>query len=357
MDRNKIIVLGLVLLSIFAISIKVYKEYKNKNDKETIPSMKIEEMPNYGKSRDYINRAENTELVFRNEKNGTIEKRFNMFVENNKIQQVILTDENIIKGQSKITIEDGKVTKGIIESSKDKYKNRLNIDLEEEIILKDPITLGNKWKNKEITGVDLLLNTPLGEFKAIEVTKTMDNVVEKSYYTKDIGLIKKIKETNSSVKSVTDKEEILVITQYNENKKMLVEFDSYYYEVVEDVTGVKKEVIKLSTNGDIVKELEKEMNKIKVDGEEIEFLTVGTSGCKINSIEVDEDENYLHMDIDNFLPFKYGNGGEYMAVQVLVNTMIKFYDVEYITITSNGNEINSGHGSGIGKLYYNDLQN
>lgn len=67
----------------------------------------------------------------------------------------------------------------------------------EETVLKEPIKVGTKWtgssnKTYEITGVNVDVSTPAGNFTTIEVTETTDTLTIKNYYAKDIGLVKKI---------------------------------------------------------------------------------------------------------------------------------------------------------------------
>lgn len=64
----------------------------------------------------------------------------------------------------------------------------------DSIILKGPIKKGTKWSSDggdyEITGVDVNVTTPAGEFKALEVTYKRDDYKYKSYYAKGLGLVK-----------------------------------------------------------------------------------------------------------------------------------------------------------------------
>jgi hypothetical protein len=65
------------------------------------------------------------------------------------------------------------------------------------IILKVPIKIGTKWKNEdnaeyEITGVNVKIHTPSGDYSAIEVTIRKDDMERKKYYVKGIGLVKSI---------------------------------------------------------------------------------------------------------------------------------------------------------------------
>ncbi len=70
----------------------------------------------------------------------------------------------------------------------------------QETILKGPIKKGTAWTDAvdhgtnayEITGVDVKVNTPAGDFTAIEVTySSTDSTIQvKNYYAKGLGLVK-----------------------------------------------------------------------------------------------------------------------------------------------------------------------
>jgi len=65
-----------------------------------------------------------------------------------------------------------------------------------EIILKGPVTVGTTWEagysnmTSTITGIDVQLSTPAGEFQAIEITSSDGTYTKISYYGKGIGLLK-----------------------------------------------------------------------------------------------------------------------------------------------------------------------
>ena len=60
--------------------------------------------------------------------------------------------------------------------------------------IKGPIRVGTTWKvNKleaKITGINVDITTPAGEFNTIEIQFKKDDVVYKEYYAKDIGVVR-----------------------------------------------------------------------------------------------------------------------------------------------------------------------
>lgn len=73
---------------------------------------------------------------------------------------------------------------------------------EERIILPEFIQLGYQWMDQgrtvTITGINSLVETPVGSFEAVEVTYSKDDVAEyMCYYAKNIGLIKRVFQHNN----------------------------------------------------------------------------------------------------------------------------------------------------------------
>lgn len=65
----------------------------------------------------------------------------------------------------------------------------------EEVLIKAPVKKGTKWKDSqdgkyEITGINIKIHTPAGDFNTIEVTYKSDSYEVKRYYAKEIGLVK-----------------------------------------------------------------------------------------------------------------------------------------------------------------------
>lgn len=65
-----------------------------------------------------------------------------------------------------------------------------------QIILSEPLEVGFKWtvddSQYEITGTNVEITTPAGTFNTIEVIQIRDEFEVKSYYAKELGLVKRI---------------------------------------------------------------------------------------------------------------------------------------------------------------------
>ncbi|MCX7709922.1 MAG: hypothetical protein N2484_08720 [Clostridia bacterium] len=80
-------------------------------------------------------------------------------------------------------------------SFKENYLDELKNNTD-KVILKTPLKVGTTWTDSEggehrITGINVRVKTPAGTFNAIEVTFQSGNFEMKSYYAKDIGLVKR----------------------------------------------------------------------------------------------------------------------------------------------------------------------
>ena len=67
---------------------------------------------------------------------------------------------------------------------------------DDDIILKAPLTVGTKWTSStggsnEITGVNVKVFTRVGMFYAVEVTHKDNEYESKSYFVKNVGLVRR----------------------------------------------------------------------------------------------------------------------------------------------------------------------
>ncbi len=209
----------------------------------------------------------------------------------------------------------------------------------DNIILKEPLVIGNSWTNKagetmEITSLDKEIKTPNGKYKALEVsTKHEDGAIEKNYYAKNIGFIANIYkdkdlEVSSLLKSID-----------NQGQKINVEA---YYPSKDDMRTkyVNKEVV-FNTNDhieDILEDVLKNPNSNKVLGSI-------SNDTKINEIYLDRSLWTLRVDFSEELleDTNAGSSYEFEILKSIVNTLGRFYDVDKVYITVNGNPYESGH--------------
>lgn len=71
-----------------------------------------------------------------------------------------------------------------------------------------------------------------------------------------------------------------------------------------------------------------------------------TEGTQINTLAYDSDSRYLKVDFnDSFrlLVQAMGTSGEYMIMGSVVNTFLSAFDADTISITADGNVLETGH--------------
>lgn len=140
--------------------------------------------------------------------NKIMTKRFSGGYENEGFTQLV---EKIENGKVQIKVKDTAIdVVTVYEVSHEEIKliyaleddgDLIEVDLSslennrEEVLIKAPIKKGAKWQNPqggkyEITGIDIKVNTPAGDFNTIEISYKTDSYEVKRYYAKGIGLVK-----------------------------------------------------------------------------------------------------------------------------------------------------------------------
>lgn len=266
------------------------------------------------------------------------QKTFIEFVEANRAQMKIMNPGTVIV--KVMEYKNGELKEVFSEGEFYHIENLLNTNSNtERTVLKEPIEVGNKWVDSqgnemEITGIDKDVTTPLGNYKALEVTTRYDEGRSlKEYYSKDIGLVAKIyNDGDFQVKTLLqdiseEKEKIDIMTFYPKKNDL------------NSVFTVQE--IEFSTNDEVESILE---NLMKNPPSE-ELLPVISSGVTINSINLDRDTWTVQVDFSKELLNEMNAGAslELELLKSIVNTLGKFYDVEKVYITIEGTPYESGH--------------
>lgn len=204
-----------------------------------------------------------------------------------------------------------------------------------KILLKGPLKEGNSWDYDEsttavITGLSKEVVTPLGNYKAIEVTLEGEQGKTVDYYAKDVGLVKTIAsgegyEISSTLSSI-------------EKNTPLIQTITLYYPNIEGYLNTIDVQIEFNTND----EPEDVIEKIVKDLSVYEILSPNT---KINELFYNEEENSVHIDLtkDFVTEMNAGAGMEAMILQSLTNTLGNYYGVHEVYITIDGGPYESGH--------------
>jgi len=209
----------------------------------------------------------------------------------------------------------------------------------QEIILKEPLVVGNRWftsngYNREITSIDSEIETPFGVFKTIEVTTEFDNGrFEKRYYSSGIGFVASVyKDGEMEVKT------LLEDIKYG---PMNGEIITYYPLYRGGGSVYLNDTLDFETNSNIEKVIADKL-KFPPNKELVASIPAGTT---VNRIYLDKSTWIAHVDFSKELltDLNAGSSYEFEILRSIVNTIGKFYDTDKVYITVEGKPYESGH--------------
>lgn len=235
--------------------------------------------------------------------------------------------------------KDGKLS--IILSQEETYYrdnllDKAEVDSNEQILLMEPLVTGTGWvlpdgRERSITGTDVLINTPLGDFNALEVTTEEITGTTQDYYVKDMGLVYRL--TYLGDTKITS-----VLTERKTNTPFTQTANIYHWNLDEEM---QREEIKLEfyTN-DVTRAKFEEYLK----SSEINDQALISANTKINSMYLGTD-NIAYIDFSKELvtEMNAGTGYESYILQCITNTIGNYYSVEEVYITTEGEPYESGH--------------
>jgi predicted small secreted protein len=211
------------------------------------------------------------------------------------------------------------------------------------VLLKEPLKTGTEWTlpdgtKRAITGVDVDVTTPSGDYKALEVTTTYTDSTTKDYYALNKGLVKSVwssngSEVSSSLKeSVADAAYTSIIRMYN------------FQVTATDIQTVYKDVsVSLKTNEDIKAVFEKNFRETLGAGTyTTPLMSLNTA---INSVNVKPDEGIAYVDFTGQFvsEMNAGTTKETGVLRSVANTLGYYYGVNKVIITLDGAQYSSGH--------------
>lgn len=219
-------------------------------------------------------------------------------------------------------------------------------DDKEEVLIKEPINEGISWELKDgtkrsITSLDKDISTPLGNYKALEITSEGANSIVTDYYVKDIGHVKRVfksKEDDFTISSELEKIERNV--PYKE--RILL----YYPDFNNDKVAFINSKIEFLTNQDVKEVLENAIKRaIKNVPEGSGLSGVFSNNTKILNIEPDEDNDMLLIDLSSHFVTEMhaGTSLESMILKSVVNTFGEYFQKTKVKITLEGKPYSSGH--------------
>jgi hypothetical protein len=299
------------------------------NEKPDIPDLSI---------KDYFPMKENTRYIFEGVGNEFASYEiYNDYIQDGKIQQRINNGGTITSRV--IALKDGKLIK-VYSRGETYYRENLlkETDDEEEILLKDPLKKGTTWKLsnervRTITNTSVDINTPTGNYKAIEVTTESANDKIIDYFAKNVGIVKTVFISGGNEVSST-------LSKMEKDVPLIQSINFYYPNIDDGKIYYKSKEISFKTN-DITRKKLAQAFKEDLNNQLKGVFSVNT---EINSLYLNQDQ---HVDIDlnqNFIKeMTAGAAFEGMILQSVVNTIGQYYQSERVYLTIDNKPYESGH--------------
>ncbi len=290
------------------------------------------------KIQDYFPIKGNTRYVY--EGKGNEYASYNVYIDytsGGKIQQRV--DNGGTVTAKVIELKDGKLTR-LLSRGEAYYRENLlkTVENENEILLMEPLVQGTTWnlsdsRKRTITNTKADITTPLGNYKAIEVTTEGPDSKTIDYYAKDIGLVKSVLNTGEMEVSSS-------LSKIEENFSLIQKINFYYPNINDDKIYYESKDIGFKTN-DITKQaLEKAYKEVALNNLGKTF----TTNTKINSLYLNKD-NMVHIDLNNAFLKEMNAGAQYekKILQSIVNTFGQYYNSEKVVLTIDNKLYESGH--------------
>ena len=266
-------------------------------------------------------------------------RRFTDFISEDGSRIQIRTNNGATETVSVIEIKDGKVS--VIKKMSECYYRDNVLDApaddEVEILLMEPLVKGTEWtladgRKRYISGTDVELNVPLGQYRALEVTTENSDGIVKDYYASGIGLIK-------SQFVSADYEIISELSKINENSVYTKSIDIFYPGVDENIY-VQSIDLSFKT-GDVTRKVLSEAIK---DTPNEDLLPLASTKTKINSLYLGSDGiAYIDFSDDFVEEMSVGSGYELLILRCIANTVGNYYGTDRVYLTVDGKPYRSGH--------------
>lgn len=234
-----------------------------------------------------------------------------------------------------------------------------------DVLLMEPLAVGTEWAlpdggKRFISDTKVKIDTPSGNYTAIEVTTQEKDGVTKSYYAKNTGLVKmayssgvqaqdkadeKSQDQSGSKAQDTSGDKSLdwEVTSTLSKRKIKAPFtqtvDFYYIDSDQKIHTEQRKLM-FHTN-DITRVKIREAMAAIINKKYVPLISPKT---KINSLYLGKD-NIVHVDFSKeFIDdMNLGAGYESMILQCIANTLGRYYSVEKVLLTIDNKPYSSGH--------------
>ena len=210
-----------------------------------------------------------------------------------------------------------------------------------EILLKEPLAKGTNWtlpdgSKRSITGVNVDITTPLGNYKALEVTTEGSNYQNKDYYVLNMGLVKTVyisggTEVSSSLK------------QYLKDTPLAQNVRFYNFKVTTtDIQIVYKDSpVNLKTNDETKDMFQNYFRQTLGSG----TTALMSNNTVINSLSLNTTEGKVYVDFSKqfVTEMNAGTTKETGVLRSITDTLGYYFGVDKVVITLDGEPYSSGH--------------
>lgn len=337
---KKFIYIGLILILIFTLigcnKVEDIEEANNEIENENEVDQVQEEMPSI---MDYYPFEANLIMDYEGEGIEYAEQtRIVEYLEGNKIQiKIINSGTTFVKV---LEYNNGELKEVFGEGEFYHIENMLKANRNtDNIILKEPLEVGTSWSNSdgdimEITSLNKEIETPLGLYETLEVTKQFKNgSIEKNYYGRNIGFVGSIYEDGDF--------QVKTLLKSIENHGQNILIEAYYPSSDEITTKYIDQNLVFNTNDNIEVILE----DILKNPSSNKLMPSISEETKINRINLDRNTWTLNVDFSEELvkDMNAGSTYEFEILRSIVNTLGRFYDVDKVYITKDQIPYESGH--------------
>jgi len=209
---------------------------------------------------------------------------------------------------------------------------------EAEVLLMEPLVKGTMWtladgRKRSISETEVNIETPSGNYTALEVTTESTDSFTKDYYAPKVGLVK-------SIFGADDMEVTSTLSKINTETPFTQNIDVFYPDADEKIY-VEPMTLTFHTD-DITRDTIQEAFGKEVAKES--YLPLISANTKIN---------YLYLGVDNIVYVDFsaefvqemnaGAGYESLILQSITNTLGNYYGAQKVYITLEGKPYESGH--------------
>lgn len=206
---------------------------------------------------------------------------------------------------------------------------------DEEVILQQPLKVGNEWesngKKYRITSLDTKVVVPFGTHQAIKVVTELQDATFIRYFAKDIGIIKEEFISGSAVVSS------LLTEVLNEPSKMNIEL--FYPNSNADALVASKQELLFHTNESIAQKVLEALQHPTVEG----VSPAIANNVKLISYERKDTTLRLNFSKELISNANVGTAGEQLLLDSIVESFGKAYSVQSVIINIENEAYESGH--------------